>query len=62
MTKKQLTRLDDLANEAINRYLDKTDFSVTDWLDKKEAKEYCELSNLQFTDDKSCQCGQHNWK
>ena len=58
MTKKQQKRLEELENEAISRYLNKTDFDISEWLDESEVKEYCELYNMQF-DEKNCVCGEH---
>ena len=40
LTKKEIKKLDDLYEKAVNRYLDKTDFNPTDWLNEKEQKEF----------------------
>ena len=54
--------LEDLENEALAHFLDKSDYQAVDWLDKEDAKEYCRLynkeNNLKFA-LKNCLCGQH---
>ena len=65
MTKQQLDKLDELEQIAINAYLDKTDFNVSEWLDKNDSKEHCKLFNADTTDisGKMCLCGMHEeWK
>ena len=42
----QIERFNELDQEAINRYLDKTDFFAEEWLSKEEAKEYRKLHNF----------------
>lgn len=44
-------RLIKLEDEAINYYLDKTDFNPSDWLDEEEAKEYTELVKKQYDEE-----------
>ncbi len=46
MTKEQEKRLEELEQSAINRYLDKTDFNIGDWLDEEELKEWEKLEEL----------------
>lgn len=58
MTEKQIKRLEELERTAMDAYLDNTNFTVAEWLDDKDQKEYCELYNLQFT-EKNCVCGCH---
>ena len=43
LSKKELKRMNELYEEAVARYLDKTDFNVSDWLDEKESLEFTEL-------------------
>jgi succinate dehydrogenase flavin-adding protein (antitoxin of CptAB toxin-antitoxin module) len=58
MTKKQMARLEQLENEAIDRYLDKSNWDLCEWLSDKERVEYCKLYNMQY-EEKNCVCGQH---
>lgn len=39
----QINRMDALEQEAIGRYLDRTDFDRTEWMNEVELKEYCKL-------------------
>jgi hypothetical protein len=43
LTVEQSERMNELYEKAIARYLDKTDFDVTQWLSDEEANEYCAL-------------------
>ena len=62
MTKAQLKELENLEDQAITTYLDKTNFSIIDWLDIPDQKKYCELYNMQF-DEKDFLCETHkNWQ
>ena len=45
-TKEQADRFQELEQKAINHYLDKTDFDASEWLSKKETKEYLKLLRL----------------
>jgi hypothetical protein len=42
-TLEQEKRFEELYEKAVRRYLDKTDFNPTDWLEPKEQEEYLEL-------------------
>ena len=56
ITKKEIKKLDELYQRAIDRYLDKTDFDLTDWLDEDEKREY---QRLHFKEDSLCVlCGE----
>ena len=43
LTNKEINRMDELEQEAVSWYLDKTDFNPADWMDKADAKEYVSL-------------------
>ena len=43
LTAKEIDRLNELYDEAVNWYLEKTDFNPSDWLSKVEGKEYADL-------------------
>ena len=38
-------RYEELYEKAVRRYLDKTDWNISDWLDKKEYKEFKKLQD-----------------
>lgn len=46
LTRKRIDRYDELFEQAINRYLDKTDFDVYDWIYEDEKQEFEELAIL----------------
>ena len=61
MDKKQIDRLNELDQTAVNRYLDKTDFAVENYLEIDEQEEYCKLYNMQFEQaGQECVCGKHD--
>jgi len=41
---KYMNRLEELREKAIARYLDKTDWDISEWLDEEERTEYTKLS------------------
>lgn len=41
----KIDRLDELYEQAVARYLDKTDFNPADWLDGDEPEEYAKLAD-----------------
>lgn len=45
-TKKQIDRFNELDQFAVDRYLDKTDFDASEWLDINEQEEYMKLYNI----------------
>jgi hypothetical protein len=47
-----------LEQQAIDAFLDDANFQVEEWLNKDDAKEYCELYNMQH-EEALCLCGQH---
>jgi hypothetical protein len=62
MTPLQEERLRTLEQQAIDAFLDDANFQVEEWLNKDDAKEYCELYNMQH-EEANCLCGQHeSWK
>jgi hypothetical protein len=62
MTPAQEERLRELEQQAIDAFLDDSNFQVEEWLNKDDAKEYCELYNMQH-EEAICLCGQHeSWK
>jgi hypothetical protein len=62
MTPAQEERLRKLEQQAIDAFLDDANFQVEAWLNKDEAKEYCELYNMQHQ-EATCLCGQHgSWQ
>lgn len=42
---KEIDRLNALYEDAVNWYLDDTDFNPSDWLDESEGKEYADLAD-----------------
>ena len=49
LTDKEVDRLHELYDKAINYYLDKTDFNPSDWLiDKGEDEEYASLVRKDY--------------
>jgi hypothetical protein len=42
---KREQRYQELYDKAVRRYLDKSDFNPSDWLDEEEAKEYSRLAD-----------------
>jgi hypothetical protein len=58
MTPVQEERMRELEDQAVQNYLEETNFDEIDWLDSdEEKKEYCELKNIEIID--FCICGQH---
>jgi hypothetical protein len=60
----EIRRMDEIYEEGVARYLDKTDFDVSNWLTDEEKKEY-KLLYLKMngecpfcgeTPDKNCEC------
>ncbi len=47
LTKKECKRYNELYDKAINRYLDKTDFDVCEWLIKNESEELQRLMDKE---------------
>lgn len=43
MDDKKIKRLDEIEDEAIGAYLDKTDFDISDWIADEDKKEWREL-------------------
>ena len=43
MTKKEVDRLSELEEKALEKYLENSDFQPQDWLDKKEGEEWATL-------------------
>lgn len=44
LTDKEMDRLEELYEQAVVFYLDKTDFNPSDYLDEEEAEEYADLA------------------
>jgi len=43
LTAKEIDRFQQMYEDAVSHYLDKTDFNPSDWMSEKEAIEYEEL-------------------
>ncbi len=48
MTIEQRERLDELRERAVEKYLSTMGFSVEEWLDENDCKEFNELTELWF--------------
>lgn len=58
LTKKEKMQLhSDLYDQAVARYLEKTDFDFTEWLSDENVKKYCILASELYGED--CYCGKH---
>jgi len=46
-----IKRMNEIENEAINRFLDKADFDLTEWMTDEELAEYKELFLVYWGED-----------
>lgn len=59
MTEAQkIERTEELYEKAVSNFLNKADFDISEWLDDKDMKEYCKLSQETHQMDQ-CICDQH---
>ena len=53
LNRQQVKRLNELYEQAVSRYLDKTDFNASDWLDDDVRLEFCELVNIDTNEGRN---------